>query len=121
MIPKEKWGVHKMHCCSKHGCKYGDRDCPVVNHLIDQEYPCADCSEEKDSFGYPVKIEIIKESTKVYANGVLIGMFEEHNDTIKIFKPIESFSMNFQQHFFSNEQDLSYYLQFMLEQIRKIF
>ena len=22
--------VHGSHCCSLHGCKYGDPDCPVV-------------------------------------------------------------------------------------------
>lgn len=26
---KENWGVHISHCCILHGCKYGDRDCPV--------------------------------------------------------------------------------------------
>lgn len=23
-------GVHETHCCRKHGCKYGDLDCPVA-------------------------------------------------------------------------------------------
>ena len=32
-IPQEQWGVHKTHCCSS-GCKYGDKDCPVVLGLI---------------------------------------------------------------------------------------
>jgi hypothetical protein len=31
-IPKEQWGVHEHHCCIEH-CKYGDKDCPVVNGL----------------------------------------------------------------------------------------
>ena len=25
------WRVHETHCCSIHGCKYGDEDCPVAN------------------------------------------------------------------------------------------
>lgn len=37
-------GVHQTHCCIKHGCKYGDEDCPVVTGLILQRYPCEDCS-----------------------------------------------------------------------------
>ena len=46
-IPKENFGVHATHCCEKHGCKYGDEDCPVVLNLVKQLYPCEDCNEEK--------------------------------------------------------------------------
>ena len=44
-IPKEEWGVHEGHCCSKHGCKYGYIDCPVQNKLVEQKYPCEYCNE----------------------------------------------------------------------------
>jgi hypothetical protein len=44
-IEKDKWGVHENHCCSEHGCKYGDEDCPVVLGLIKQKYPCEDCDD----------------------------------------------------------------------------
>lgn len=39
-------GVHKGHCCVKHGCKYGEPDCPVVNQVVEQSYTCEDCSDE---------------------------------------------------------------------------
>ncbi len=39
----ERWGVHKTHCCDKHGCKYGDKDCPVVDGHIKQDHPCETC------------------------------------------------------------------------------
>ncbi len=42
-IPLERWGVHITHCCVKHGCKYGDIDCPVATKLVLQKYPCEDC------------------------------------------------------------------------------
>lgn len=42
-IPKTKWGVHETHCCSEHGCKYGDIDCPVETGLIKQRYKCEFC------------------------------------------------------------------------------
>ena len=45
-IPKEQWGVHENHCCLKHGCKYGDKDCPVEMELTKQIYPCEDCHWE---------------------------------------------------------------------------
>lgn len=43
-------GVHQTHCCMKHGCKYGDDDCPVVLKRTKQEYPCSNCSL-LDEFG----------------------------------------------------------------------
>ena len=45
-IPKEKWGVHNTHCCAKHGCKYGDSDCPVEMKLSKQVYPCESCGND---------------------------------------------------------------------------
>jgi len=35
-------GVHTSHCCAKHGCKYGDKDC-AVKQGHDQEYACPQC------------------------------------------------------------------------------
>lgn len=29
-MEREFLSVHDSHCCKVHGCKYGDRDCPVV-------------------------------------------------------------------------------------------
>src|SRR5690606_7197561 len=29
VTPRNEWGVHEKHCCSKHGCKYGDNNCCV--------------------------------------------------------------------------------------------
>ena len=46
-MDKHKYGVHQTHCCVLHGCKYGqDDDCPVVNKIIEQEYPCEDCNSQ---------------------------------------------------------------------------
>lgn len=42
-MPKKKWSVHEGHCCVIHGCKYGDRDCPVVAKLTKQAYLCESC------------------------------------------------------------------------------
>ena len=51
-----RFGVHEAHCCNRHGCKYGDEDCPVVSDLIKQEYPCEDCDEDLEQFQYLLKI-----------------------------------------------------------------
>lgn len=44
--------VHTSHCCKWHGCKYGDKDCPVVLGQVEQEYPCEWCSEELEEETY---------------------------------------------------------------------
>jgi len=45
-ISKDEYGVHAAHCCSKHGCKYGDDNCPVCDGTIEQKYPCIDCYDD---------------------------------------------------------------------------
>lgn len=42
--------AHSTHCCSTHGCKYGDEDCPVVlgtDPGISEEW-CEDCQYDKN-------------------------------------------------------------------------
>lgn len=36
-------GRHVNNCCKVHGCKYGDKDCPVTSGAFEAEAPCADC------------------------------------------------------------------------------
>lgn len=41
--------VHTEHCCSKHGCKYGQTDqCTVVRDPWTQSFPCEFCDFEED-------------------------------------------------------------------------
>ena len=55
-------GVHASHCCRWHGCKYGDKNCPVVLGKVEQEYPCEGCSEElKDERYYRDTLTRIEE------------------------------------------------------------
>lgn len=42
-----KIGVHVSHCCVLHGCKYGDKTCPVVKKKYRQDYPCEDCEHDQ--------------------------------------------------------------------------
>lgn len=36
-------GVHASHCCTKHGCKYNDSECPVEQGEVTQDHPCETC------------------------------------------------------------------------------
>ena len=48
LVPlKSNARVHITHCCVRHGCKYGDKDCPVENGYVDQQYDCEDCDNDK--------------------------------------------------------------------------
>lgn len=49
-IPESDWGVHISHCCSIHGCKYGDIDCPVILGLAKQKYSCEFCNDNEFDF-----------------------------------------------------------------------
>lgn len=34
MAKKKIVDVHTIHCCERHGCKYGDRDCTVKQSIL---------------------------------------------------------------------------------------
>jgi hypothetical protein len=38
--------VHSAHCCRYCGCKYGEKDCPVVNGIKNADYDCFECQNE---------------------------------------------------------------------------
>lgn len=44
----QRAGVHGTHCCVKHGCKYGEDDCPVELGKVIQEHPCEECDDQLD-------------------------------------------------------------------------
>jgi hypothetical protein len=39
--------VHTEHCCARHGCKYGDDDCPVALGQKAQSYLCESCTGDE--------------------------------------------------------------------------
>jgi len=75
-IPKEKHGVHETHCCIKHGCKYGDIDCPVVLGIIKQRYLCESCSwdvQGKNQSLESITKIFLKENRKIKLNEIKNG------------------------------------------------
>jgi len=48
----DKEGTHATHCCDRHGCKYGDKKCPVELGTVLQVYPCIDCGEAGADGGF---------------------------------------------------------------------
>lgn len=41
-LKNEEKCVHAEHCCAEHGCKYGDKDCPVWLGYKKQSFPYTD-------------------------------------------------------------------------------
>jgi len=66
-MDKSEYGVHKTHCCVKHGCKYGYEDCPVVSEEIKQDYFCESCSYD----GFK-SIEELLNDIKITENDILL-------------------------------------------------
>lgn len=56
-MTREFLSVHDSHCCPKHGCKYGDDDCPVELKK-EPGIQCEYCDEFEEQ--YP---EALKELT----------------------------------------------------------
>lgn len=52
---KDEIGVHLAHCCKRHGCKYGDKDCPVAFGDAEQLYLCDACVEDEREYGVAKK------------------------------------------------------------------
>jgi hypothetical protein len=46
-VKNPNYNPHPSHCCAKHGCKYGDPDCPVESGEQKQDHPCEQCGEEE--------------------------------------------------------------------------
>lgn len=42
-LHKVKTGVHRTHCCKRHGCKYNESDCPVTSGEVIQDHSCEYC------------------------------------------------------------------------------
>ena len=52
-IAERRKGIHAAHWCKRHGCKYGDEDCPVVLGAAQQEHACEDDRSESRCFPKP--------------------------------------------------------------------
>lgn len=80
------YSVHASHCCIWHGCKYGEKTCPVVNGKVKQLWPCDDCYEEMDNAEYytsvvarlPKIFELRLEAQKRSFNNTMKENKDEH-------------------------------------------
>lgn len=62
--PGANLGVHASHCCVRHGCKYGDLDCPIVGGAVSQEYPCEYCTmDEEEHEDHLLQVTVMKDGT----------------------------------------------------------
>jgi hypothetical protein len=45
---------HTEHCCFLHGCKYGDKNCPVQAGRVRQSFMCEHCDYELENGGLEI-------------------------------------------------------------------
>lgn len=68
--------VHASHCCVRHGCKYGDADCPVVAGTVPQQYPCEFCAmDEEEHAGQLFQVTVMEDgkTVKIWTKQGLFG------------------------------------------------
>ena len=89
---------HETHCCKRHGCKYGDKNCPVVLGNVKQEYGCEYGSDfDQNCFELPPDPEKILEQEVL---NILGGMKFEHNVTHEgIINAMNRFAKEYNQYY----------------------
>lgn len=119
-VPEDEWGVHRTHCCKKHGCKYGDEYCPVVLGHVKQDYKCesgdfdngcfepeiAELQKQEGYFFTPEQFnqllsDVIKDALDTaYENASLITVDVDGSDTCDLDKEsiTNTFDTTFQKH-----------------------
>lgn len=48
-MSEQKRGTHITHCCVRHGCAYGNSDCPVFAGEDLQQYACENCGYDEEA------------------------------------------------------------------------
>ena len=98
IMDKENWPVHERHCCPKHGCKYGDKDCPVVNRLTEKHNEhCEDCENEaKYPHEFVTPVEYQKGQAAIEALELLEKSLDKREKELEAFVELEekSYSKN---------------------------
>jgi hypothetical protein len=78
----DKFGTHIEHCCSIHGCKYGDDMCPVANGIEQQTYPCESCDiaieEMTNNINSIMNLIEVSQNIKVKSNTELLNFLKSY-------------------------------------------
>ena len=90
-MKESEWPVHEGHCCPKHGCKYGDEDCPVTNRLTTKyNHHCEFCEED---FNNPSEMDLFeawyRNAIKIEINGKGYEVFPTHSTVLKIVSELK--------------------------------
>ena len=109
-MTEKDYGVHASHCCVKHGCKYNNPDCPVVNQQIKQAYLCEYC--EQDNITSLAQLETIMLAHKHMIKYIILGRTCSGKD--KFAEKLRETGLNFKKSFTTrprreNENDNYYH------------
>jgi len=93
-MEESKYGVHRTHCCKKHGCKYGDEDCPVELGIIEQEYKECQVGHDLDEPCDNREIELLNRIKEALADLTTLADGYE-NDYVEFSEWLEKRSQDF--------------------------
>ena len=120
-VPEDEWGVHRTHCCKKHGCKYDYEYCPVVLGHVKQDHKCeigdfvfdngcfepeiAELQKQEGYFFTPEQLnqllsDVIKDALDTAADNATIkyDQFDDMAAYINTFSITNTFDITFQKH-----------------------
>ncbi len=90
-MEKDKWAVHEGHCCPKHGCKYGDDDCPVTNRLTTKHNTACELCEE--DYNNPSELDLFeawyRSNKAMQINGRVYEVFPAHHTILKFISELK--------------------------------
>lgn len=105
-MTSQEISIHRTHCCKRHGCKYGHPDCPVVQSLVIQEYPCEECSWDSET-PLEQKIDALECALRDIALYLGVGGFNSETvDPQKFFENIKWGIDNYAQSYHQLQKDL---------------
>lgn len=82
----DRVGVHASHCCERHGCKYGDPDCPVETGQVKALYECEECGWEKEEYRQDPFFQELNKMVRGWQLKTLSADTEMHNQKIVLDK-----------------------------------
>lgn len=95
--------VHTEHCCRIHGCKYGDKNCPVWLGFKTQSFSCEYCDDYTELYG---RNHVSKDGIMPVSEAEFKGrIMESESDD---FKMDDYSNLNYYD-YYENYNDRSYY------------
>ena len=79
----DKTLVHKSHCCLNHGCKYDDKDCPVMTGAIMHSHSALKVVDSYELMMVAVNFKRIKMDNSIAVNELRRRFADSEEEDLK--------------------------------------